>query len=137
MPDTVLALVPRSNLSVVLTAFHRGGYGHVIRVLDPERAPICSQLHRAGISEPRMPTVMAPDSVIVFIPAPERTSQAAALAVANGATDIELANRRMPTSEAVAPRLISQASDRRDLRASRRASISPPAIAGQDAAVAD
>jgi len=135
MPDTVLARVTRPGLSVVLTAFHRGGYGHLLRVLDPERAPLVSQLERAGISDARM-AVVGSNEVVVFIPAPQRTDQAAAIAVANGASDIEIVTRGTATSETVAPRLISHAVDRRDRRTSRRA-VAEAGDIGQANTVAD
>jgi len=57
MPDTLIAVIPRSRLSATLTAFHRNGYGHVTRVLDPERAPVAQQLGRAGVHESRIASV--------------------------------------------------------------------------------
>src|SRR5687767_6753031 len=126
MPDTILAVVPRTNLSAVLTGFHRGGYGHLIRTLDPERAPITSQLQRAGIEAARL-TSVGPNEVVVFVPAPGRTTQAAAMAMANGAVDVEPVTRGAAISETVAPRLISHAGARRDRRASRRMPATPPA----------
>ena len=127
MADTVLARVPRPNLSVALTAFHRGGYGHVIRVIDPDRAPVGSQLQRAGIEDARL-AAHAPDSVVLLVPAPQRATQAAALAMANGATDVELISRGAAASETIAPRLIARAGSRRDRRASRQSINLPPPV---------
>ena len=132
MPDTVLAAVPRSELSVVLTAFHRGGYGHVIRVIDPERAPLTLQLGRAGVTGARMIEV-GKDQVVLFVPAPQRTTQAATLAMTNGAIDVELVTRGVATSESVAPTLISRAGAR---RASRRSASVQQSVDSLDA-VAD
>ena len=131
MADTVLALVPRSNLSAALTAFHRGGYGHVIRVIDPDRAPVTSQLQRAGVDNARL-TAVGPDTVILFVPAPQRATQAAALAMASGATDVELVSRGAATSETVAPRLIARAGSKRDRRASRQTVAVPQAAESTD-----
>ena len=120
MPDTLLALVPRARLSSMLTAFHRNGYGHVTRVLDPERAPLAQQLGRAGVRESRIAGTESADSVLLFVHAPKRTTEAAALAVANGATDAEVVACGAPGSAAVAPGLISFAGSRRVRRAERR-----------------
>jgi hypothetical protein len=133
--DTVLAVVPRSDLSVVLTAFHRGGYGHVVRVIDPERSPLAAQLPRAGVTDTRLEAV-GPDQVVLFVPAPQRATQAAALAMANGAVDVDLVTRGAATSERVAPGLIARAEARRDRRASRRTTIMPQPPGAADA-VAD
>lgn len=132
MADTVLAVVPRSELSVALTAFHRGGYGHVIRVIDPERAPLPLQLGRAGVTGARIIEV-GKDQVVVFVPAPQRTTQAATLALTNGAIDVELVTRGPATSESVAPALISRAGARRDRRASSRTAIPPATVPSADA----
>jgi hypothetical protein len=121
MPDTLLALVPRARLSSMLTAFHRNGYGHVTRVLDPERAPLAQQLGRAGVRASRIAEAEPIDSVLLFVHAPKRTTEAAALAVANGATDAEVVTCSEPVSAAVAPGLISFAGNRRGRRAERRA----------------
>ena len=127
MPDTLLAVVPRSRLSSVLTAFHRGGYGHVTRVLDPERSPLPQQLGRAGIRESRLATADVHDAVVLFVSAPQRTTDAAALAVGQGAADVELVLCGEPVSAAVAPGLIAFASGRRDRR-NQRATRSEPTL---------
>jgi len=129
MPDTLIAVVPRSRLSAMLTAFHRNGYGHVTRVLDPERAPVAQQLGRAGVHESRIASLEFSDAVVLFVPAPKRTNDAAALAVAHGATDAEVVTCGTPVSAAVAPGLITFAGHRRgrrmDRRTSRTAEIAP------------
>ena len=121
MSDTLIAVVPRARLSSMLTAFHRNGYGHVTRVLDPERAPVAQQLGRVGVHESRIASAELADSVILFVPAPKRTSDAAALAVAHGATDAEVVTCGTPVSAAVVPGLITFAGHRRGRRAERRA----------------
>ena len=120
MSDTLIAVVPRARLSAMLTAFHRNGYGHVTRVLDPERAPVAQQLGRAGVHESRIASAKLDDSVILFVPAPKRTSDAASLAVAHGATDAEVVTCGTPVSAAVVPGLITFAGYRRGRRTERR-----------------
>jgi hypothetical protein len=120
MPDTLIAVVPRSRLSAILTAFHRNGYGHVTRVLDPDRAPVAQQLGRAGVHESRVASADLADAVVLFVPAPKRTTDAAALAVAHGATDAEVVTGGTPVSAAVVPGLITFAGHRRGRRAERR-----------------
>lgn len=128
MPDTLLALVPRSRLSSMLTAFHRNGYGHVTRVLDPDRAPLAQQLGRAGVGESRMATAEPGDAVLLFVHAPKRTTDAAALAIANGATDAEVVACGAPVSAAVIPGLITFAGNKRGRRADRRAARPDDAV---------
>ena len=119
MSDTVLAVVPRTALSVLLTAFHRNGYGHVIRVLDPERAPLPDQLGRAGIPACRIADSTLAGCVLLHVYAPERTTPAAALAVAHGALDCELVHAGgIPLTSAAG--LITTAGDRRGRRSARR-----------------
>src|SRR5688500_4860564 len=105
MIATVLALVPRHNLNAVLTGFHRGGYGHLIRVMDRERALLSSQLQRAGVDEARLAAGNG-DQVMVFVPAPGRGPQAASIALSNGASDVEVVSCAGATTETVTPRLI-------------------------------
>jgi hypothetical protein len=116
MPDTLLALIPRSALSVVLTAFHRQGYGHVTRVFDPERAPLGEQLGRAGVIDSRLAQADSADTVLLVVHAPMRTDQAGALALAHGARDVEAVESGVPVSAAVAPGLVQRANRRRDRR---------------------
>jgi hypothetical protein len=104
----------------MLTAFHRNGYGHVTRVLDPERAPLAQQLGRAGVRASRIAETEPVDSVLLFVHAPKRTTEAAALAIANGATDAEAVACGEPVSAAVAPGLITFAGNRRGRRTERR-----------------
>jgi hypothetical protein len=119
MSDTVLAVVPRAALSAVLTAFHRNGYGHVTRVLDPERAPVPDQLRRAGISGCRLASLTPNACVLLHVYVPERTTPAASLAVAHGALDCELVHAGgIPVTTAAS--LLSAAGDRRERRAGRR-----------------
>ena len=127
MPDTLLAVVPRSRLSSILTAFHRGGYGHRTRVLDPERSPLAQQLGRAGVRESRIATGDVRDAVVLFVGAPQRTTDAAALAVSQGAIDVEVVTCGAPVSAAVAPGLIAFAGCRRERRNDRRAARSQQA----------
>src|SRR4051812_43883366 len=85
-PEIVIALVERASLSDVLTGLHRNGYGHVVRVLDPDRADVTGQLRRAGAAVPIGFPVSAPGQVTVLLPAPARTGPAAALLPRLGAS---------------------------------------------------
>jgi hypothetical protein len=123
MIETVLALVPRQNLNAVLTGFHRGGYGHLIRVMDPERASLTSQLQRAGVADARL--AGDGDQVVVFVPAPGRAPQAASIALSNGASDVEVVQSAVATTETVTPRLMRQAGARRSRRSARQTPASP------------
>ncbi|HRA46976.1 MAG TPA: hypothetical protein PK819_02780 [Thermomicrobiales bacterium] len=92
MPNTVIAIVDRALLSTALTQFHRNGFGHVIKVMDGARAPILDQLRRAGLNQRLQLTTLESHQVLLFVPAPERTQQAALLAHSVGATAIEMAD---------------------------------------------
>ena len=120
MSDNVLAAIPRSRLSIVLTAFHRNGYGHVVRVLDPDRAPIPDQLDRAGVASCRLRTMASADAVLLVVHAPKRTTPASALAFANGATDVEVVASGDLISAVVPSALIQTAETRRERRTGSR-----------------
>jgi hypothetical protein len=133
MPDTLLAIIPRPRLSETLTAFHRDGYGHVTRVLDPDRAPLANQLGRAGVEHSRLADAAVVDAVILLVLAPMRTTAAAALAVYHGAVDVEVVTSGQPVSAAVAPGLIAFAGDRRERRTVRAVDLpqdAPNDVAG-------
>lgn len=115
MPDTVLAIVSRAKLNGMLTAFHRAGYGSVIRVLDPERAPVIDQLQRAGV-QAKFANACPAGAVLVFVHAPKRTSDAAAIAVAAGAMDVELSVRTIGISDAPLAGMVQTATNRRSRR---------------------
>ena len=119
MPDTLLALVDRTRLSAVLTAFHREGYGHVMRVLDPDRVPLANQLGRAGVPTSRLADGQLEGVVLLLVRAPGRTAAAAGLAVAHGAQDVELVTSGQSVPASIAPGLIASAGNRRGHRSSR------------------
>jgi hypothetical protein len=77
--DVVVAAVDRASLSAVLSAIHRSGYGHLTRVLDPERGDVTAQLRRAGIAVPVGFEFDGTQRVGVMISAAVRTPAAAAL----------------------------------------------------------
>ena len=97
MSDTLIAVIPRSRLSATLAAFHRNGYGHVTRVLDPAGAGGAATRPRR-VHKSRIASADLVDAVVLFVPAPKLTADAAALAVAHGATDAEVVSwaRRSP-----------------------------------------
>jgi len=91
--DTVVAVVERARLSGVLTAVHRGGYGHLVRVVDPERGEVGRQLQRAGIEPPAGWTAPAGDRVVVVVNAPARVAAAGGLLLQHGAETVVIAGR--------------------------------------------
>lgn len=98
LSETLLATIARDNLSVALTHFHRGGYGHVIKVMDPDRAPLADQLRRAGVETESITRQWSSGRVLLFVPAPERSRQAALLAHSVGAEAIEIVHAGDPIS---------------------------------------
>jgi hypothetical protein len=86
--DVVVAAVDRASLSAVLTAIHRGGYGHLTRVLDPERGDVAGQLRRAGVAVPVGFAFDGTHRVGVMIWSAARTPAAAALLHQLGASDV-------------------------------------------------
>gem|GEM_PF-5699434 len=70
--DTVITRLSRAQLSGALTALHRGGFGHLTKVLDPGRSSISGQLSRLGITLPTGFTVND-DCVAVVVMAPAQT----------------------------------------------------------------
>jgi hypothetical protein len=73
--EIALGAVERGNLSAVLTAVHRGGFGNVTRVLDPQRGEIGGQLRRAGVAAPTE-FALGEERVAVVINATARTAAA-------------------------------------------------------------
>jgi hypothetical protein len=91
--DVVVAAVDRAILSAVLSAIHRGGYGHIARVLDPERGDVAGQLRRAGVSVPLGFVFDGTHRVAVMISAAARTLAAAALLRQLGASEVWTTDR--------------------------------------------
>jgi hypothetical protein len=87
-PEIVVAIVDRDRLSAALTGLHRSGYGHVTRVLDPDRADVAGQLERAGSEIPIGFGGVTRGQVIVMVSAPARTRVAAELLRRLGATKV-------------------------------------------------
>jgi hypothetical protein len=77
--DVVVAVTERTQLPLLLTNLHRGGYGHVVRVLDPERGDVAGQLRRAGVEPPLGLAAAGQDGVVLMIAAAARTAAAAGL----------------------------------------------------------
>lgn len=136
--ETVLAVMPRDRLTTALTMFHRGGFGHVIRVLDPDRAPIRAQLTRAGVPVARLMGCCGASDVLLLVHAPARTGQAVSLATQFGATDTEVVARERSVADSVAPGLITSIGEQRGRRGSRkREPVAIPPVAADEAQVAD
>ena len=91
--DAVIGIVERARLSAVLTAVHRGGYGHLVRVVDPERGEVGRQLQRAGIAPPAGWAAPAGERVAVVVNAPARVEAARALLLQHGAESAIVAVR--------------------------------------------
>jgi hypothetical protein len=92
-PEIAIGSIERATLSALLTAVHRGGYGHVTRVIDPERGDEIGQLRRAGVTVPDGFRVADTGNVAVMISAAARTPAAVELLRRYGATDIWTAAR--------------------------------------------
>jgi len=135
--ETVLAVMPRERLTTALTMFHRGGFGHVIRVLDPERAPIRGQLIRAGVPEARLMGCRGASDVLLLVHAPARTGQAVSLAMQVGATDTEVVTRERSVADSVAPGLITSVGERRGRRGGRKRDTVPMPVTAGEALVTD
>ncbi len=125
MPDTMIALMPRDRLPGALATFHREGYGPVVRVMDPDRAPFGKQLERAGVGGARLATASGEGSVLIYVHSPGRAKMAAAIAVAQGATDVELAKRDAAADAMTTTRIIETAQQRR-MRRSRQTPAPQP-----------
>jgi hypothetical protein len=97
--DTVLAIVPLDCISDVLTAAHRGGFGHLVKVFDARRSPVNGQLARAGILAPA-DFVVLPDCLTVAIAAPARTARALELFELHGATAVWITSRKAQAAPA-------------------------------------
>jgi hypothetical protein len=90
--DTVLATVPRALMAQLLTAIHRGGFGHLTKVLDEKRSPVTGQLERAGVEIP-LGFIVEHDHTVVMISAPARTGTAIELLRRYGAESTWTAKR--------------------------------------------
>lgn len=86
--DVVLAAVMRVDLGATLAAIHRNGYGHLTRVLDPERGEVSAQTRRAGVAVPFGFALDASSQVAVMIAAAARTPAAADLLRSLGAVRV-------------------------------------------------
>jgi hypothetical protein len=74
--EIVIAAVEGANLSAILTAIHRSGFGHLTRVLDPKRGDVAGQLQRAGVEVPEGFNLGSDNRVAVMISAAARTTAA-------------------------------------------------------------
>ena len=105
--EIAIASIERSHLSVLLTAVHRGGFGHLTRVLDPARGDVAGQLRRAGAVIPDG-FVLGESRVAVMISAPARVTAASELLERHGAQRVWTVER----AGASAPLLLDNASKR-------------------------
>jgi len=72
--DTVIGVVPREALAAVLSAVHRGGFGPLARLFDPERGPLDGQLRRAGLPAPAEAASSDRATVLLAVTAPGRAA---------------------------------------------------------------
>jgi hypothetical protein len=114
--ETLLATIARDQLSVALTHFHRSGYGHVIKVMDPDRAPLADQLRRAGVESASIHRDRSSSHVLLFVPAPERSRQAAVIAHSVGADAIEIVHAGDPITWSLPGALQGEAERRQHRR---------------------
>lgn len=96
--DIVIAAVEREDLSPMLTVLHRGGFGHLTRVLDPARGEVGGQLARAGATVPVGFMLGEGDRVAVMISAAARTPAATDLLRRFGAISIWTTQRTASAS---------------------------------------
>jgi len=98
--EIVIAAVERAQLSSLLTAIHRSGFGHLTRVLDPDRGDVAGQARRAGAGVPD-DFVLGDQRVAVMISAAARTPAATQLLERQGASRVwttERAHAPVPLS---------------------------------------
>jgi hypothetical protein len=82
--DTVIAVVPHAAMPGLLTAIHRGGFGHLTKVMDERRSPASGQLERAGVAVPPGFAVDA-DEMVVLVAAQGRIAVVRDLVTRHGA----------------------------------------------------
>lgn len=119
MSDTVLAVIPRDRLNQALAVFHRDGFGPVVRVMDPDRSAVGDQLSRAGVPHSRIADACSQQTVVVCVFAPERVKPAAAIAVAQGATEVDIVRRSVAITDQFPGAILDIALDRRQRRVRR------------------
>lgn len=111
--DIVIAAVERAQLSAILTAIHRGGFGHLTRVLDPERGDVAGQLRRAGVAVPDGFALNGESRVAVMISAAARANAATELLRRLGAVSVWTAGRSAAPSPLLVGSLTGRATSRR------------------------
>lgn len=87
--DAVIGVVDRSALDALLSDVHRGGFGHLARVLDPRRGDLDRQLHTAGLRPTSTEMPEDGEAVVVAISAAARCDAARVLLQRAGAQRIE------------------------------------------------
>ena len=86
VPDFVLGVFARDDLSHALAATHRAGFGPYTRVFDGNRSGISAQLGRAGLEVASGPHP-AQDDLVIVVQAPGRVDRVAELFHQIGAAD--------------------------------------------------
>ena len=123
--DVVVAAVDRAQLNAALSAVHRGGYGHLTRVLDPARGDVAGQLRRAGIAVPAGFVLDGARCVAVMVAAAARTPAAASLLRQIGAADVWTTGRTTAPTPLLIGSLVNL-TERAGRSRSRRQSSSEP-----------
>ena len=93
--DHVIGVFTREHLSGALSAVHRSGFGHHVRVFDGARHPAGAQLLRAGLRLVDAASV-EPDELMVVVTAPGRTAMVAEMFYQTLAERVILAERALP-----------------------------------------
>jgi len=91
--DAAVGVFSREQLSGVLVATHRAGFGAHARVLDASRGDLGGQLRRAGFVSRLDPAGVGPDSTLILVTAPGRAAAAAETFRRAGARAIEVLRR--------------------------------------------
>lgn len=93
--DHVIGVFTREHLSGALSAVHRSGFGHHVRVFDGTRQPAGAQLLRAGLRLVDAASV-EPDELMIVVTAPGRTAMVAEMFHQTLAERVILAERALP-----------------------------------------
>lgn len=115
IPDFVLGVFARDDLSHALAATHRAGFGPYTRVFDGNRSGISAQLGRAGLEVASGPHP-AQDDLVIVVQAPGRVDRVAELFHQIGAAGVALACRQGARPAVAEPEPLAPRLDLPDLR---------------------
>lgn len=92
--DHVVGVFAREHLSGALSAVHRSGFGHHVRVFDGTRQPVGDQLSRAGLRLVDA-TISDPGVLMIVVSAPGRTARVAEMLHQTNAERVIFAERTL------------------------------------------